>query len=206
MWKPNIPAYLGATDGVGIAEGWVGVWYLCKKSFSCREAVEFVLVSHLEVCEDDTEIWFSFYFSLEMLVIFMEIFMPVLSHFGFLTHSFSFANPLSSFFSVLIIPEREDNFTDTLGLILSGLVIFQLPVSPWGILYPWQIAPVPVSVCLTKQDELSQGLLERIFIGKGFFFQGVLGINVLISLPSSWRPWIQGNLSPGRNWGAAPYG
>lgn len=30
---------------------------ICARSYlGCREAVEFVLVSHLEVCEDDTEI------------------------------------------------------------------------------------------------------------------------------------------------------
>lgn len=111
---------------VGLGSG------ICAKSyFGCREAVEFVLVSHLKVCEDDTEIWVLLYFSP-----FMEIFMSALSHFAFLTHSFSFANPFSSFFSVLIIPEGVENFTSTLGLVFSALVIFHLPVSLWGFLYP----------------------------------------------------------------------
>lgn len=105
------------------------------KSYSgCREAVKFVLVWHLQVCEDDTEIQFLFYFSL-----FIEIFMPALSHFCFLTHSFSFANPLPSLFSVFVIPEGKDNTTNTLGLIFPGLVIFHLPVSPRRILYPCQV-------------------------------------------------------------------
>lgn len=52
----------------------------------------------------------------------MEVFVSLLSHFGFLAHSFSFANPLAPFFSVLDIPEGEDNFVSTLELIVSGLV------------------------------------------------------------------------------------
>lgn len=51
----------------------------------------------------------------------MDFFMPVLSRFGFLTCSLSFANLLSPF-SVLVIPEGEDNFTNILGLIFCGLV------------------------------------------------------------------------------------
>lgn len=56
-----------------------------------------------------------------MLVIFMEIFVPVLSHFGFLTYLFSFANPFSPFFSILIIPEAGRQLHKHVG-ILSGLV------------------------------------------------------------------------------------
>lgn len=118
---------------------------ICAGSYlGCKQkAVGFFLVSHLKVCEDDPEILFFFFpFSLEKIFIFIEIF-------GFLSQSFSFANPLAPFFSVLVIPEGKGNFASTLELILSGSV-------------------------------------REGFIGKGFiFFLGVMGIEVLISLPSS---------------------